>query len=154
MRASHRATIRLAKALLALACAAAAGTAAAIDFRSVAADAAILYDAPSAKARKLFILGRDYPVEVLVTIEGWIKVRDASGELAWIETRNLADKRTVMVRVARAEVRQSPAETAEILFYAEQDVVFDLIEMDGNYARVRHADGASGYVRVTQVWGL
>ena len=24
----------------------------------------------------------------------------------------------------------------------------------GNFARVRHPDGASGYVRVTQVWGL
>lgn len=154
MRASHRTTFRSVQALLALVCAAVAGGAAAIDFRSVAVEAAILYDAPSAKARKLFLLGRDYPVEVLVSIEGWIKVRDASGELAWVEARNLADKRTVMVRVPRAEVRQSAAETAEILFYAEQDVVFELIEMDGNYARVRHADGATGYVRVTQVWGL
>jgi SH3-like domain-containing protein len=59
-----------------------------------------------------------------------------------------------MVRVPRAEVRQSAAETAEILFYAEQDVVLELIQMEGNYARVRHADGATGYVRVTQVWGL
>jgi SH3-like domain-containing protein len=154
MRVSQRSRFRLAQALLALVCAAAAGGAAAIDFRSVAVPAAILYDAPSAKARKLFLLGRDYPVEVLVAIEGWIKVRDASGELAWIEAGNLADKRTVLVRVPRAEVRQGATETAEILFYAEQDVVFELIGMDGNYARVRHADGTTGYVRVTQIWGL
>ena len=154
MHASRRARLGGPRALLALACAAAAGSAAALDFRSVSVDAAVLYDAPSAKARKLFILGRDYPVEVLVSIEGWIKVRDASGELAWIESRHLADRRTVMVRVPRAEVRQSAAESAEILFYAEQDVVLELIEMEGNYARVRHADGATGYVRVTQVWGL
>lgn len=154
MRATPRAPVRLARLLLGLVCAAAASTGAAIDFRAVAVDAAVLYDAPSVKARKLFILGRDYPVEVLVSIEGWIKVRDAGGELAWIEDRNLADKRTVLVRVPRAEVRQSASETAEILFYAEQDVVLDLIEMEGNYAKVRHADGTTGYVRVTQVWGL
>jgi hypothetical protein len=26
--------------------------------------------------------------------------------------------------------------------------------MAGNFARVRHKDGAVGFVRVTQVWGL
>lgn len=125
----------------------------AIDFRAVAPDAAVLYDAPSLKAAKLFILSRGYPVEVLVALEGWSKVRDATGALAWIEAKHLTDKRTVMVRVPRAEVRQAPDEASEIVFYAEQDVVFDLLEMVGNYARVRHADGSGGYVRITQVWG-
>ena len=119
----------------------------------MAPDAAVLYDAPSLKAAKLFVLGRGYPVEVLVALEGWSKVRDATGALAWIEAKHLTDKRTVMVRVPRAQVRQAPDEASEIVFYAEQDVVFDLLEMVGNYARVRHADGSTGYVRITQVWG-
>jgi len=141
-------------ALIALVLAAAAADVAAVDFRSVAVDAAVLYDAPSIKARKLYILGRDYPVEVLVALEGWTKVRDASGELAWIEAKQLSERRTLLVRVPRAEVRQAASESAEVLFYVEQDVVLELIEMDANYAKVRHADGPSGYVRVTQVWGL
>ena len=40
------------------------------------------------------------------------------------------------------------------MFQVEQDGLLELIELDGNYARVRHADGPTGYVRVTQVWGL
>ena len=74
-------------------------TAEALDFRSVAVPAAVLYDAPSAKARKLFILTQGYPIEILVTLEAWLKVRDASGELAWIETRSLSMQRMVMVKV-------------------------------------------------------
>ena len=35
----------------------------ALEFRSVDAEAAVLYDAPSAQAKKLFILSRHYPVE-------------------------------------------------------------------------------------------
>lgn len=126
----------------------------ATEFRSVAADAAVLYDAPSTKARKLFILGRGYPVEVLVVLEGWLKVRDAAGELAWAEAKDLSPLRMLMVKVPRADVRQAPDEKAPVAFQADQDVLFELLDMAGNFARVRHSDGATGYVRVTQVWGL
>ena len=83
----------------------------AIEYRSVSVDAGILYDSPSTRAGKLFLLGRGYPVEVLVTLEGWAKVRDASGDLAWIEAGQLSPKRTVMVRVPRAT---GPAPSAKI----------------------------------------
>jgi SH3-like domain-containing protein len=145
---------RLSQRLALLACLLAAGQAWAVDYRSVAADAGILYDAPSTRAQKLFILGRGYPVEVLVTLEGWAKVRDASGELAWIESGQLSNKRMLMVKVPRAQIRSAPEESAPVVFEAEQDVVLEFMEMVGNFARVRHADGASGFVRVTQVWGL
>jgi SH3-like domain-containing protein len=135
--------------LVAFACAAHA-----LEYRAIGGESAVLYDAPSTKAQKLFILGPGYPVEVLVTVEGWLKVRDAGGELAWVEAKNLSAQRTVMVRVPRAEVRQAPDENAPVAFYAEQDVLLEFLEMAGNFARVRHADGAVGFVRVSQVWGL
>jgi SH3-like domain-containing protein len=126
----------------------------ALDYRSVGAAAAVLYDAPSAKARKLFILNQGYPVEVLVTLDAWLKVRDASGELAWVEAKNLSARRMVMVSVPKAAVHQSPDEGAAVLFQVEQDVLLDLVETTDNWARVKHRDGATGYIRITQVWGL
>ena len=53
----------------------------AIEFRSINA-ATVLYDAPSARGGKLFVIKRDTPVEVVVSLEGWSKVRDAQGGLA------------------------------------------------------------------------
>jgi SH3-like domain-containing protein len=126
----------------------------ALDYRSIAVPAAILYDAPSVKARKLFILNQGYPVEVFVTLDAWVKVRDASGELAWIEAKNLSAQRVVMVKVLRAEVRRAPDENAPAVFIAEQDVLLDVIEIADNWAHVRHRDGTTGYIRITQVWGL
>jgi SH3-like domain-containing protein len=149
-----RSAVRAVRFSVMLACAVAAGRAWGIDYRSVSADAVILYDAPSTRAQKLFILGRGYPVEILVTLEGWAKVRDAAGELAWIEAGQLSARRTLLVRVPKAQIRSAPDESAPILFEAEQDVVLEFVDMHGNFARVRHADGAGGFVRVTQVWGL
>jgi SH3-like domain-containing protein len=127
----------------------------ALDFRSVAADAAVLYDAPSARSNKLYVVNRGYPLEVIVTVEGWVKVRDANGALTWIDSKQLTDKqRTVMVRVAVAQVRQKPDDSAGIAFQAQQNVLLELVEATGGWLQVRHRDGGTGYVRAQQVWGV
>jgi SH3-like domain-containing protein len=127
---------------------------AAQDFRAVAEPAAILYDAPSVKANRVYVVNRGYPLEVVVTVQGWVKVRDASGALTWIESKQLTDKRTVMVKVASAPVRQTPEEAAPVAFHAQQNVVLELVEVSGPWIHVRHPEAGSGYVRAQQVWGV
>ncbi len=126
----------------------------ALDFRSVADSGAVLYDAPSTKAQKLFVLSRDYPVEVVVKIEGWNKVRDDTGEFAWIESKQLSDKRTVMVRSSSAEARQSPADIAALAFTAEKGVLLEFIGITAGWVKVRHPDGETGFIKVSQLWGV
>jgi SH3-like domain-containing protein len=114
----------------------------------------VLYDAPSAKAKKLYVVNRGYPLEVVVMVEGWSKVRDANGELTWIEQRQLGEKRTVMVKVPLAQVRERADENAPVMFQAQRDVILDLLEVSaGGWLHVKHSDGPTGYIRVTQVWG-
>jgi SH3-like domain-containing protein len=125
------------------------------EFRAVADVAAVLYDAPSAKAKKLYILNLGYPVEVVVVVEGWTKIRDAAGELAWMESKALAAKRTVMIKVPVAQVRQNADDQAPVVFQAQRDVILDLVDAERpGWLHVRHADGASGYIKPAQVWGV
>ena len=135
-----------------------AGVAAAGEFRSTS-DVALLYDAPSLKSKALFALGRDYPLEVIVNVEGWLKVRDAGGTVAWIEKKSIGDKRTLMVRSAAAEVFAQPEVSSPLVFKAEQNVLLDLLDLSyatstPGWAKVRHRDGQVGFVRIQQVWGL
>jgi len=128
--------------------------AAALEFRSVAENAAVLYDAPSAKAKKLYIVNHGYPVEIVVMVEGWVKVRDASGDLTWIESKLLTDRRTVVIKAPQAQVRQSADDNAPIVFQAQQNVLLDLIEVaSAGWLRVRHRDGQTGFIKVSQIWG-
>ena len=141
---------------IALAIAAAAfPLAGAAEFRSIAEAAVVLYDAPSTRATKLYVASRNLPVEVISTDGAWVKVRDPLGGLSWIERKLLADKRTVIVAIPFADVRQSAEEAAPLVFQAQQGVILDLVETGATgWARVRHADGATGFVRIGQVWGL
>lgn len=128
--------------------------AAALEFRSVAENAAVLYDAPSAKAKKLYIINHGYPVEIVVMVEGWAKVRDANGDLTWIESKLLTDRRTVVIKVPQAQVRQSADDNAPVVFQAQQNVILDLLEVAAaGWLRVRHRDGQTGFIKVSQIWG-
>lgn len=133
-----------------------AGLAGAADFRSAAEEAVVLYDAPSAQSKKLFVVSQGYPLEVIVVVEGWVKVRDAAGALSWVDARQVSAKvRTVMVRSPAAQVRQAADDNAPVVFQAQQNVVMDLQEVvPGGWLRVRHRDGVSGFVRISQVWGV
>lgn len=126
-----------------------------LEYRSVNVPAAILYDSPSQAGKKLYLIRAQTPVEVVVKLEKWTKVRDAEGSLAWIEAKNLADKRTLIVTTASAEIRQSDKPTAPLVLEVAKWVALDYIEpASAGWVKVKHRDGAVGYVRTTQVWGL
>lgn len=125
----------------------------ALEFRSVASDAAVLYDAPSVQAKKLFLLSRYYPVEIIVALDKWVKVRDASGGLAWMEASKLSNKRTVLVTAPQAEVHSLADAASPLVFSAERDVALEVLEFEGSWVKVRHRDGAIGYIAIKNVWG-
>ncbi|HQU61801.1 MAG: SH3 domain-containing protein [Nitrosomonas sp.] len=125
-----------------------------IDYYSIADNAVIMYDAPSTKSGKLFVTSANLPVEAIVNVEGWSKVRDSSGSLAWVEQSALSRQRFVVVIVPLADIYQSANESSEIVFQAQENVVMEWIDSDKpGWVRVRHRDGQAGYVRSNQVWG-
>lgn len=127
--------------------------ASALEYRSIASDRVVMYDSPSLHGKKLYLASRYYPVEVIVSLEAFAKVRDAAGDLSWVEKKNLSDKRMVLVSVLLADVYQAP-DGKVLVFQAERGVALELVEYAGSgWIKVRHPDGAMGFVRTSQVWG-
>jgi len=125
----------------------------AFDFVSVA-EPAILYDANSLKAKKLFVATRYLPLEQVVALANWVKVRDSSGKMYWIEKQRLSSKRYVMVTVPLTIVRNSPADNAEVEFKATQRIGLEWLGNTGTgWVKVRHEDGSTGYLKADDVWG-
>lgn len=127
---------------------------AAFEFFSLAENATVMYDAPSLKADKLYVASRHLPVEAVVKVEGWVKVRDSGGSLAWVEEKALSEKRYVIVTASQAEIYQAASASSALVFQAQQNVVMEQLESAANgWVKVRHRDGQTGYVRTQQVWG-
>jgi SH3-like domain-containing protein len=138
----------------ALAALLAAPVARSAEFKSVAAAPAILYDAPSERGRRVFVAPRGMPVEVVLSYGEWTKVRDVAGDLSWVETKALDNRRHLMVSVAGAKVRASADEAGPVVFTADKGVLLELAEpISSGWVKVRHRDGQGGYIRAADVWG-
>jgi len=131
-----------------------AGNAMALDYGSVAGPSAVLFDAPSLKAKKLFVASRYTPLELVVSLNDWVKVRSQDGTLGWVEKRALAGARYVVVTAELADVRTTPDSTAAVAFQARKQVALEWLANTGTgWIKVRHPDGASGYIKALDVWG-
>lgn len=150
----------------------------ALDFLSTTAPA-IFFDAPSTKAKPLFVMRTGTPVERVVNVEGWVKVRDAEGTLAWVEKKYLGDHRQLIVTATLAQIRASAGDQAPVVFEAVRDVLLELQNTGGSiqasapqattksgtetnaqpstppngWLKVRHHDGQQGFIKANQVWG-
>jgi SH3 domain protein len=126
----------------------------AVEYVSVSESNAILYDAPSINAKKLFVVNRYMPFEQIVTLDSWVKVRDHSGGLYWVEKRQLSNKRYVFALLPLVDVHAKPDAASPRMFQVRRQVALERIESTGTgWIKVRHLDGNVGYVRSTDVWG-
>ena len=131
-----------------------AANAVAVEFKSVGADPAVAYDAPGAKGRKVFVAPRGMPVETILTYGDWTKVRDAAGDLYWLESKALTAKRMLVVKAANAGIHASADDGSPVVFSADKNVLLEMAEPAASgWVKVKHRDGQSGYAKVTEVWG-
>ena len=125
------------------------------EYKALGARPAVLYDAPSTRADRLFVASPLYPFEVLVKLDQWTKVRDANGEVAWVENSALGSRSTVVVTVPLADVRVAPDVKSDLVFEAYKQVILEaLAPPAGDWLKVRHRDGQEGFIRVAHVWGV
>lgn len=126
--------------------------AAAAKYVEVAVAAAILFDAPSDKANKRFIVTESTPLEVVSSLPPWTKVRDADGSVNWIRTGELRDAGHLLA-VSVATVYAAPDDTSAARFRVARGVLLERVgEAEGGWIEVRH-QGAGGFVRTEEVWG-
>ena len=116
---------------------------------------ALLYDAPSTAAAKVAIAGSGLPLEIVVSTDTWVKVRDHSGRLSWIEKSALGGTRNVMVKAASSAIREQPRAEGEVVFQAGRGVLLEATGEPDLYGwlPVRHIDGLTGWLRSHEVWG-
>ena len=126
----------------------------ALDFRSIATAKAILYDAPSLQAAKLHILNAGYPVEIIIDLGAWVKVRDVLGSLSWMESNQLSTKRTVLVLTPSA-IYVSEDLSSTVVAAIEKDVMLTFVSsgLKNGWVRVKHRDGLIGFMQANTLWG-
>ena len=112
----------------------------------------VLYDGPSAAAKKMLILGAGHPLREISRAAGWRKVITYTNDGGWVRESQVAQKRAVVVDANLAAVRSSPSPTAAEVFQVRQGVVLEVLRETNGWLEVLHADGETGYMLLAEAW--
>jgi len=96
------------------------------------------------------------PLEIIVNLGDWLKVRDPYGTLSWAESKNLQSKRMVIVKVDKANIYKDPESKSALVATIEKDVVIELSDplIANGWIKVRYQQDLDGYIQTSQVWGI
>ncbi|XZG69995.1 SH3 domain-containing protein [Chitinibacteraceae bacterium HSL-7] len=136
-----------------IACLLAMPAAQAAEFVSTMRHGALLYPEPKAAAVPQWVLSQGIPLEVVSRQESWLRVRDRTGNIAWLRTADASPVRALEVlrdtSVHIGQDKRSPA-----VFKASAGLVLTQVEAFPNgWLRVKHRGGQQGFIRIEDVWG-
>ena len=127
------------------------------DFMSVNADQAFLHEAPSDSTKKSFIVTRGYPLEVIVSLKEWKKVKDHEGLINWIKTSDLSSKRSVLNLKGDNPIYLEPSSASPILAKVNENVTLELLDEKkiDDWVKVYSKVGdIEGFIKATDLWGI
>lgn len=146
----HRRTIPgllLLAALLFLATAAQAA-----EYASIEKDGVNIRSGPGTEKEILWEVFKGFPVEVLQRQDKWAQIADFEGDKGWIYAPLLAKSKTVIVRRDNINLRVGPGTNYEVVATVKYGVVFTPLEREGDWVKVKHADGTTGWLHDSLFW--
>ena len=127
------------------------------DFMSVNVDQAFLHEAPSDSTKKSYIVTKGYPLEVIVSLKEWKKVKDHVGLINWIKTSDLSSKRTVLNLKNNNSIYLEPLSESPLLANVNENVTLELLDekkIDGWVKVYSKFGDIEGFIKVTDLWGI
>ena len=97
---------------------------------------------------------RYYPLQVLDSDGGWVKVSDYAYDEGWISRSLLSDVPAIVVVSEKANVREGPGLEHEVVWEVDKEYTLKVLEVDGNWYRVTDGDGLSGWIHKSVTWGF
>ena len=129
-----------------------AATATAAEYVSVIKDGVNIRSGPETTKEILWTVFKGFPLQVTSTQGTWAKVVDFEGDTGWIATSLVAKEKTVIVKSETANLRVGAGKDYEIVAAAKRGVVFKPLTTEGDWIKVKHADGTTGWILGKLLW--
>lgn len=111
----------------------------------------IRYDAGT-KYKILWQVERYHPFIVVEERGKWRLVKDYENDMGWVHESLLGNLKSVITKEDKCNIRSKPTTKSSIRFTAEKGVPFKVLDTNGNWIKVEHADGDVGWIYKTLVW--
>ena len=124
----------------------------AAEYVSVKKDAVNIRSGPSTKSKVIWQVFEGFPLQVKKREGKWANIVDFEGDEGWIYETLLTEKKSVIVNVETANMRSGPSTDDNIVATVKKGVVFEPLEMNGAWMKVRYKDEFSGWMHNSLLW--
>jgi SH3-like domain-containing protein len=119
---------------------------------SVMAEIANVRSGPGVADPMMWQVEKYHPLIIIEKKDGWYRFKDFEGDEGWISGALLDTTPTVIVKVARSNVRTGPGKDYPVKFMAERGIPFKILRTQGDWIEIEHGDGDKGWIAKTLVW--
>lgn len=119
---------------------------------SVKVPLANIRSGPGTEHRVLWKVEKFHPVKVVETQGKWCRFVDFEGDGGWLFRSLLSTVETVIVKKNICNVRSGPGTQNEVVFKSEKGVPYKVLKRQGDWIRVLHVDGDTGWIHNSLVW--
>jgi SH3-like domain-containing protein len=124
----------------------------AAEYISVNKDGVNLRSGPGTNHEILWEVFNDFPLQVIGRKDQWLHTVDFEGDKGWLYAPLAGKKRTVIVKVKLGNMRLGPGTNYENVARVKYGVVFQPEAREGEWVKVRHGDGTSGWIHKDLLW--
>lgn len=123
------------------------------EYVSVVKDGVNMRSGPSTNDEIIWEVFKNFPLKVVSKKGKWLKTKDFEGDSGWIYAPLTRKKKTVIVKVKKANIRVGPGKNYEVTATALYGVVFSPGKKSGEWQQVSHSDGKTkGWIYQTLLW--
>ena len=124
----------------------------AVEYVSVKKDAVNIRSAPSTKSKVIWQVFENFPLQVIKREGKWANVVDFEGDKGWIYDTLITSNKSVIVNVETANMRSGPTTGDTVVATVKKGVVFEPLEMKGDWMKVRYKNEITGWMHNSLLW--
>ena len=119
---------------------------------SVTTGIANMRSGPGTNYDVLWQVEQYHPLLVIEKKGNWYRIQDFENDKAWLHKSLLGKTQGVITTKDKCNVRSKASTKSSILFTVERGVPFKVLSKQGNWMKIKHADGDVGWIYKTLIW--
>jgi SH3-like domain-containing protein len=128
-----------------------AGTAGA-ERLAISAPVANIRSGPGTNHEVIWKVQKYFPIRVIEKSDKWYHFEDFEGDRGWVHESLVGKISTVITNNDACNIRSGPGTDNAILFTVEKGIPFKVLERQGSWIHIEHADGDKGWIHKSLVW--
>ena len=128
-----------------------AGTASA-ERLAVSAPVANIRSGPGTSHNVLWKVEKYFPLRVIEKSGDWYHFEDFEGDKGWVHQSLVSKISAVVTKNDECNIRSGPGTDNKIIFTVEKGIPFKVLNREGSWIHIEHADGDKGWIHKSLIW--